>query len=52
MPSFVDYQNQFTDGPILVELKKQADGTYHAERYLRASRIVDTKEQRMEIGNS
>ncbi|MBK8128112.1 MAG: hypothetical protein IPK53_03950 [bacterium] len=42
VPFFVDYQKQFTDGPILVELHKQADGTFKPGQYVRASQVVDT----------
>lgn len=43
-PYFIEYVKQFTDSPLLVELK-DADGTFDAKQLLRAGRIEKYKDE-------
>lgn len=42
VPYFINYQKQFTDGPILVELLPRADGCHEPGQYVRASDVTET----------
>ncbi|MCB1060323.1 MAG: nitrate reductase subunit alpha [Calditrichaeota bacterium] len=39
VPYFTEYQQRFTDGPILVQLHKQSDGSFKPGQYLRVSQV-------------
>jgi len=43
VPYFLDYAKKYTDSPMLVEIK-EGEGTYLADKLLRASRIAPYKE--------
>jgi nitrate reductase alpha subunit len=44
VPSFVDYVRRFTDLPFLVTLRRTADGTLTADRFLTAADLGDDSE--------
>ncbi len=45
VPYFVDYVTRYTDGPFLVELNANGDGSYQAGQLLRANRLARYQDQ-------